>query len=331
MWVVLVDCGRPLSQLGLAPGKPTGSLGIRPQFLRIEDGTLASDELVGGASHARSCREALSAALRSSGHSLGPGGVRARERAGEHALASEADAERRAKSAAPKLIGFGVTWIGLAVAAGVFGGFEDPLVLVRMGALDPDRVRWHGEWWRLLTAPYLHMSVKHVYSNVVAAAVFAVMIAGSLGAWRTLALFQVSALAGSALALWSSRSIGLGASGGVFGLLAASIVLAGLKAEFVPLRARRALWSMGLLALAFDVVASLRSDVSFAAHAGGFLAGAALSLSGLILVGLPPLDSPPGTVERYKGAFAAAAVGLALLSAAGFAVCWMRYSPWQHR
>jgi hypothetical protein len=51
----------------------------------------------------------------------------------------------------------------------------------------------------------------------------------------------------------------------------------------------------------------------------------------LILVGLPPLDSPPGTVERYKGAFAAAAVGLALLSAAGFAVCWMRYSPWQHR
>lgn len=34
---------------------------------------------------------------------------------------------------------------------------------------------------------------------------------------------------------------------------------------------------------------------------------------------------------RYKGGFAAVALGLALLSAGGLAVCWMRYSPWQHR
>jgi len=66
MWVVLIDCRRLLSDLGLLPGKATGTLGIKPQFLRIEDGTLASDELVGGASQVRSCREALSAALRSS-------------------------------------------------------------------------------------------------------------------------------------------------------------------------------------------------------------------------------------------------------------------------
>jgi membrane associated rhomboid family serine protease len=331
MWVVLVDCGRPLYGIGLSPGKATGQLGIKPNFLRIEDGMLAPDELLGGRPFLPSCRNALSAALQTSGHSLGPGGVRARERAGEHALASEADLERRAKSALPALICMGLAWVGLAVATAIFNGFEHVSVLERMGALDPRRVWWHGEWWRLLTATYLHANLKHLWSNVAAGAVFGVEVAASLGPWRTLALFQASALAGSALALFTSRSIGVGASGGLFGLLGAFMVLAKLGGGFVPLRLRRGRWLLGLVMLGINVLVSFRSEVSFAAHAGGFVAGVALSASGAILVGLPPLDSPPGTVERYKGAFRAFVLGVAVLSGAGFAICWSRYSPWDPR
>jgi len=328
MWVIPVDCGRPLSKLGLVPGKPTGELGIKPQFLRIEDGALCPDELVGGRSHPSSCRETLSAALRSRGHSLGPGGIRARERAGEHALASETDAARRTRSAYPAFVCMGLLWVGLGVAAHRFGGFQHQHVLERMGASDPFRVWWEGEWWRLLTAPYLHASWEHLYANLVGAGFLGLMVAGSLGTWRTLALFQTSALAGGALVLWTSRATVVGASGGVFGLLGAMIVLAKLEGGAVPLRGRRGSWLLGLLWLGFNAVASFRPGVSLAAHVGGFLAGVALTLSRAVLVGLPPLDAPAGTAVRYEGAFVAFVLCTGLLTVAGFATGWMRYSPW---
>jgi membrane associated rhomboid family serine protease len=334
VWVVLVDCGREFVDLGLTPGRATGKLGIKPQFLRIQDGVLASEERVKLSRDERgllgSCRRALQAALESRARSLGLGAIRAREREGEEALASEADARRRARSAYPGLICIGLAWIGLGVASAVFGGLEQLFVLLPMGALEPHLV-WNGEWWRLLTAPHLHSSVEHLGSNLVAGGILGLAIAGSLGAWRTLALFQVSALAGSALALWISRATVVGASGGVFGLLGALIVLAAREPGVVPLRQRRGLWLTGLLWLGLNAVTSLAPGVSFAGHAGGLVAGAALSLSGALLAGLPPLDAPPGSVERHKGGFAAVALGLALLSAAGFATCWMRYAPWHHR
>jgi hypothetical protein len=56
-----------------------------------------------------------------------------------------------------------------------------------------------------------------------------------------------------------------------------------------------------------------------------------LTLSRVVLVGLPPLDAPAGTVERYKGAFVASVLGATMLTMAAFAACWMRYTPWQPR
>jgi hypothetical protein len=54
-------------------------------------------------------------------------------------------------------------------------------------------------------------------------------------------------------------------------------------------------------------------------------------LSRAVLVGLPPLDAPGGTVERYKGAFVAFVLCATLVTVAGFATCWMRYLPWHDR
>ena len=72
----------------------------------------------------------------------------------------------------------------------------------------------HGEWWRLLTASFLHYGLLHIGLNM-----FSLYFAGSIleqviGHWRFLLLYLVSGIAGSAGALlWSPNALTVGASG----------------------------------------------------------------------------------------------------------------------
>jgi len=210
---------------------------------------LASDDLVkfrgDDGRHVWPCREALSAALRADGHSLGPGAIRARERAGGRRSPAR-PMPRDARDRLSGLICMALGWIGLANRD---LRLRRPRAAVRArahGALDP-RLVWAGEWWRPLTGPYLHTGIDHLVSNLMAGAIFGLTIVESLGAWRTLALFQVSALVGSVVAAYTSRARWSGASGGVFGLLGRADRAGQARAEARALRRRRGVWLTGLL------------------------------------------------------------------------------------
>jgi len=91
------------------------------------------------------------------------------------------------------------------------------------------------QWWRLVTAMFLHASILHIGFNMYALWVIGTPVEQYLGKARYLGLYFVSGLAGSAGALLQSPFTPvLGASGAIFGILGALFVLerlGGLEAQ----------------------------------------------------------------------------------------------------
>ena len=83
-----------------------------------------------------------------------------------------------------------------------------------------------GDWWRLLTAAFLHYGPFHLGLNMLALWWFGAPLEEALGRGRYLLLYLVSGLAGSAGALLLSPNVAtVGASGAIFGILGAALVL----------------------------------------------------------------------------------------------------------
>jgi membrane associated rhomboid family serine protease len=84
-----------------------------------------------------------------------------------------------------------------------------------------------GDWWRLLTAAFLHYGPIHLGMNMLALWWFGQPLEHALGRGRFLLLYLVSGLAGSAGALLLSSMFvaTVGASGAIFGILGAALVL----------------------------------------------------------------------------------------------------------
>src|SRR4029078_11885640 len=78
------------------------------------------------------------------------------------------------------------------------GGWNDPDVLHRIGALGPDAVIAQGEYWRLLTALFLRGGFLHVAFNLFALYVLGQPLECSIGTIRFLACYLGSGLASSA-------------------------------------------------------------------------------------------------------------------------------------
>ncbi|PPK68115.1 rhomboid family intramembrane serine protease [Actinokineospora auranticolor] len=135
-----------------------------------------------------------------------------------------------------------------------------------------------GEWWRLLTSGFLHFGPVHLAGNMVSLLVLA-MIETRLGRGPFLLIYFLSLLGGSAAAyaFQSPLSEGAGASGAIYGLLGALIVLVlREKWDFHAL-----MNVVGLLAVNLAISISV-VEISLAAHLGGLAAGAAVAF-GLVV------------------------------------------------
>ena len=84
-----------------------------------------------------------------------------------------------------------------------------------------------GEWWRLLSAAFLHYGPLHLAMNMLVLYLFGPALEGVLGSARFLLLYLASGLAGSAgaLLLSSPTAVTVGASGAIYGLFGAILVL----------------------------------------------------------------------------------------------------------
>jgi membrane associated rhomboid family serine protease len=125
----------------------------------------------------------------------------------------------------------------------------------------------HGDWWRLFTAMFLHYGPIHLGLNMLALYWFGIVVEGAIGHARFLVLYLVSGLAGSAGALLlTPNSPTVGASGAIFGVLGALLILEWLATGSF---AGQAL-SMIVVNLAFTFAVP---NISRGGHLGGLVAG----------------------------------------------------------
>lgn len=156
----------------------------------------------------------------------------------------------------------------LAEVASGHGGFEiSGSSLVGEFALYGPSVA-EGEWYRLITNGFLHASLWHIGGNMLLLFFLGRILEPGIGTPRFVALYFVSLLAGSFGALLATPdSLTLGASGAVFGVLAATFVIA--RGRGVDALAS----SVGILIL-INLAFSLGvRGISLGAHLGGLAAG----------------------------------------------------------
>lgn len=137
-----------------------------------------------------------------------------------------------------------------------------------------------GEWWRLLTATFLHGGLPHVAFNMIGLASAGVMVERIYGRWQFLLLYLGSGMLGSGLSLHFSaqRAVAVGASGAVFGIAGALLIAMLQQRERLP----KLLGKRTISALMFYICYALvqgfsQQGIDNSAHVGGLLGGCLLA------------------------------------------------------
>lgn len=158
-----------------------------------------------------------------------------------------------------------------------------------------------GAWWQLVTSAFTHVEFWHIGFNMLALWFLGPQLEAVIGRWRFLALYLGSALTGSALVYWAAaeQSSTLGASGAIFGLMGALLVVAH--------KVRGNVQQIGMwIGLNFLITVMARGSISWQGHVGGFLGGLAIAA---ILV-----YSPRARRTTWQATGIAAVVAVALVA-----------------
>jgi rhomboid protease GluP len=214
------------------------------------------------------------------------------------------------------------TYILLAINIAVFGWMvlhgvsaKDPTTdqLIHYGATKANLILG-GEWWRLLTATFVHVGLLHIATNMWCLWNLGLLGEPLLGPAGLIVVYLITGIAGNLLSLCYNVAyhdfipVGAGASGAVFGIAGILIILLSNKRLPIPAfelnRLRRSVIQFAALNLVIGYAANFTSIVNIdnRAHIGGFLSGLALG------VPLVPRMTSGRTryLQRQKLAFAGA-------------------------
>ena len=129
-------------------------------------------------------------------------------------------------------------------------------------------VAWElGWWWTLLTAIYLHGGLLHIFFNVMWIRNLGPVASDAYGPARAFVLFNISGAAGFLVSNTMSGAPTIGASGAIFGLLAALIVYGQKRGQSML---TQQLWQWAIILGIFGFV---MPSVNNWAHGGGFVGG----------------------------------------------------------
>ena len=170
-----------------------------------------------------------------------------------------------------------------------------PAVVVRWGG-DFGPLTTHGQWWRLLTAAFLHFGLLHLLMNVIILWQIGALTERLFGHVGFSVVYLLAAVGGSVASLfWHPMGVSAGASGAVFGLYGALGGFLLMQRGSMPVRVLTTLatgaalfvgmnLAAGLLwnvQLEFTTVSARQNTIDLVAHLGGlatgFLAGCALA------------------------------------------------------
>jgi membrane associated rhomboid family serine protease len=210
--------------------------------------------------------------------SVAPVGIRCPD----HATTSGRSATQTLKAARPSvsrdalivtkaLIAFNAIFYLVGVAQGA--GINDPggRLYAKLWLYGP----WvaDGDWWRLISSAFLHASLLHIMFNMLALWWIGGPLEAAIGHWRFLVIYGVAGLAGSAGALLATpQAVTVGASGAIFGLLGAMVVIQWQTTGSIAGPA------MTLILINLAITFAI-PGISYGGHLGGLVGGALATLA----------------------------------------------------
>ncbi|MGI8945372.1 MAG: rhomboid family intramembrane serine protease, partial [Thermoleophilaceae bacterium] len=190
-------------------------------------------------------------------------------------------------------IHLGTVLSGASATSGSLGGSS----LLNEGTVSRFAVD-DGEYWRILTSGFLHLTFFHLLFNMFALYILGGLLEPTVGRLRFILIYFVSLLAGSFGALLLTSGSTAGASGAVFGMMGAAMVVM-RRRGINPLESGLGIW-MGLnLLITFTI-----PGISIGGHLGGLAGGV---LVAVLLYELPDRVRMPAIAPMLL----AGAVGLA--------------------
>ncbi|XP_020983826.1 RHOMBOID-like protein 5 [Arachis duranensis] len=146
-----------------------------------------------------------------------------------------------------------------------------------LGALEEDGVLEKHQAWRFFTCMFLHAGVVHVVANMFSLLFIGIRLEEEFGFLRIGALYLLSGFGGGLLSLIhlkntaTSKTISVGASGALFGLLGA--MLSELLTNWTIYANKCAALISLLIIIGLNLAVGFLPHVDNSAHIGGFLAG----------------------------------------------------------
>jgi rhomboid protease GluP len=211
---------------------------------------------------------------------------------------------------------------GLYVATVVFsqrnglGGFVnvDGQTLIDFGAKVRAAIITYGQWWRLVTAGFLHGGLLHIGMNSVVLFDLGAQVEDVYGASRLIVVYFMATVFGFLLSTFWNPGISVGASAGIMGLLGAMIAL-GVRTRHTA--AGAAMRGMYVRWAVYGLIFGLLPGIDNTAHIGGLAAGFGVAY----LAGTPRIET--AWSERL---WQAAAVACVVITAACFLKMYLWFS-----
>jgi rhomboid protease GluP len=158
-----------------------------------------------------------------------------------------------------------------SMRAGSGGGAwnVDVRTLINFGAKFAPLIS-EGEWWRLITAGFLHGGLLHILMNTWVLFDLGAQVEEVYGASRMWVIYLLSSILGFYVsAVWSPMAPSVGASAALFGLIGAMIAL-GVRYRSALGAAIRGIYIRWAI---YGLIFSLIGNIDMAAHIGGLIGG----------------------------------------------------------
>jgi rhomboid protease GluP len=204
----------------------------------------------------------------------------------------------------PELLGL----LGIRIA-----GFPPDIIVRALGAKDNERIAVYGEYYRFLTAMFLHGGWLHLGFNAYALYTLGPEAERIYGTPRFLALYFIAGLAGGVASYALNASPAVGASGAIFGLIGGLAAFYYVSRRLLGEVSRQQLGSLITVIMINLFIGFSTPVIDNTAHIGGLIGGAAI---GWLLAPRFAVDErvyPPALVRHNQPWAWPGALGLLVL------------------
>lgn len=160
------------------------------------------------------------------------------------------------------------------------GDTMDGTFMLNHGAMNPVKMLYDGEWYRLITAMFMHLGIEHLFNNMLLLFFLGQMVEKAVKPTKFLSIYMLSGFFGGFISFFwcmlnGRNNIVCGASGAIFGIVGAMIIIIILhKGRYEGITITRML-VMAILTLYFGFATAGTDN---AGHVGGLISGMILTL-----------------------------------------------------